>query len=69
MSIRWWLELTLAYIKQSLALATLGNALAGRFEELLSQQVRQLLERLYPEPQRYRVTLMRRLQGRTLRRA
>lgn len=41
-------ELTAAYIKQSLALATLGGALAERFEGLLPQQARQLLDRLYP---------------------
>lgn len=38
------IELVDAYIRQSVALATLGNELAGRFEGLLSQQARQLLQ-------------------------
>jgi hypothetical protein len=41
-------ELASAYIKQSLALATIGGALAGRFEGLLSKQALQSLGRLYP---------------------
>lgn len=42
-------ELAEAYIRQSLALATLGNELAGRFDGLLSEQARQLLGSLFPE--------------------
>lgn len=42
------IELTSAYIRQSLALALLGNELAGRFEGLLSQQARDVLNHLYP---------------------
>lgn len=42
------IELTSAYIRQSLALALLGNELAGRFDGLLSQQARELFDRLYP---------------------
>ncbi|MDE2150518.1 MAG: TrmB family transcriptional regulator [Gammaproteobacteria bacterium] len=41
-------ELASAYIRQSLALATLGSALAGRFEGLLSQEAQRLLDRLHP---------------------
>ncbi len=41
-------ELAAAYIQQSLSLAVLGSELAGRFEGLLSQEARQLLDRLYP---------------------
>lgn len=37
-------ELTEAYIRQSMALATLGSELAGRFEGLLSEQARQLFD-------------------------
>lgn len=43
------IELASAYIRQSLALATLGNELAGRFDGLLSQQARDLFDRLYPD--------------------
>lgn len=43
------IELTSAYIRQSLALALLGSELAGRFDGLLSQQARQLLTHLYPD--------------------
>ena len=42
-------ELASAYIRQSLALALLGNELGGRFEGLLSEQARQVLNRLYPD--------------------
>lgn len=42
-------ELATAYIRQSLALATLDNELAGRFDGLLSERARQLLGRLFPE--------------------
>lgn len=40
------IELVAAYIHQSLALATLGSELAGRFDGLLSEQARQML---YPK--------------------
>lgn len=43
------IELTSAYIRQSLALALLGNELAGRFDGLLSRQARELFDRLYPD--------------------
>ena len=43
------IELTSAYIRQSIALALLGSELAGRFDGLLSQQARQVFERLYPD--------------------
>lgn len=43
------IELTSAYIRQSLALSLLGNELAGRFEGLLSQQARSLLNELTPD--------------------
>lgn len=42
-------ELAEAYIRQSLALATLGSELAGRFDGLLSEQARRLLATLFPE--------------------
>ncbi len=42
------IELTSAYIRQSLALTLLGNELAGRFEGLLSEQAQQVLNRLTP---------------------
>ncbi len=38
------IELVDAYIRQSIALATLGGELAGRFEGLLSAQARELLQ-------------------------
>lgn len=38
------IELVDAYIRQSVALATLGSELAGRFEGLLSEQAKQLLQ-------------------------
>ncbi len=41
-------ELAEAYIRQSLALATLGSELAGRFDGLLSEQARALLADLFP---------------------
>lgn len=41
-------ELAEAYIRQSLALATLGSELAGRFDGLLSEQARRLLATLFP---------------------
>lgn len=43
------LQLSGAYIRQSLALAMLGNDLAGQFDGLLSQQARQLFAQLYPD--------------------
>lgn len=42
-------ELAEAYIRQSLALATLGTELAGQFDGLLSQQAKHLLATLFPE--------------------
>lgn len=41
-------ELTAAYIRQSLTLAVLGSELAGKYEGLLSLEARRLLERLPP---------------------
>ncbi len=37
-----------AYIQQSLTLAVLGSELSGRFDGLLSQEARRLLDQLYP---------------------
>jgi predicted transcriptional regulator len=42
-------ELVSAYIRQSLALALLGNELGGRLDDLLSKQARHALNRLYPD--------------------
>lgn len=42
-------ELTSAYIRQSLALATLGGAFGECFEGLLSVEARRILDSLYPE--------------------
>ncbi len=42
------IELTGAYIRQSLTLALLRDALGARIEDLLSQHTRQALDRLYP---------------------
>lgn len=41
-------ELVDAYIRQSLALALLGDGLAGRLDELLSAQARSALDELFP---------------------
>lgn len=43
------IELTGAYIRQSLTLALLGEELGARIEKLLSQRTRQALGRLYPD--------------------
>lgn len=42
-------ELAAAYVRQSLALAVVGDELAGRFEGLLSQQAQAVLAGLHPE--------------------
>lgn len=42
-------ELTTAYIRQSLALALLGGELAGRFDGLLSERARETVDQLYPD--------------------
>lgn len=42
-------ELAAAYIRQSLALATVGGALGERFEGLLSVEARNILDGLHPE--------------------
>lgn len=41
-------ELTAAYIRQSLTLALLGSEVSARFDGLLSVEAKQLLDRMYP---------------------